>query len=283
MRFLINAEGELVAEQDIKAAVGVDVGLRDDALVRYLVTNLGWIELAVTRRGIKVAARPRMLSDASKVSLFFTLQDARMSPIYLSVMADGGLTQRFASVRNLMSFLTEMNAAPQSPHWLGNDRLLRKPVSVGKSRFNGILAQASMVAYNVDDPNRATSILTRLFSARWSVCEQTENDGKSYVLAQNGQYQFGDQSPDTRTMLQRYADAGFARWISEFHTSVLDSMTPQIDHVDVVANVTSLGETRLRYEAITVPIIRRDGSRILICGAVDDCAIDLRKPLDQVA
>ena len=83
--------------------------------------------------------------------------------------------------------------------------------------------------------------------------------------------------------LREHCDPGFARWVTEFLATTLRTMKSRVDQVDIVARFPSVGEVRVRYDALTIPIERRDGSRALVCGAIDNCAIDLRKAVERVA
>ena len=77
--------------------------------------------------------------------------------------------------------------------------------------------------------------------------------------------------------IKEFGDREYGLWVAEYHRQIADRMEASYDHVDAAINLPKLGSMRLRYECLTYPIRKRDGSRILVCGAIDNSSVNLRQ------
>lgn len=275
----ISSNGRQVAGHEAAAASGIGVTLQGAALSRYLVVNLGWVALETTARGVRIVARPRVLSAETLVALFYALEDAQPQRIDAKLLLDTWESLSFSTCQVGMMFISELSTRTQLSHWLGRDRLIRHSVASTESQFGAILPRVMMIASNVQDPNIAVDMLGRVKSARWSICEIETTEMQSAVVAHNSQYLLARPSAAFR----EFCDLEYADWVSAFHIKTLDCMRPRFDQVDAIADFHAKGDLRMQYDLLTVPFQRPDGSRALICGAIDNVNVDLRKSVHQVA
>ena len=283
MRLLIDSSGETRTSGDLG---DLRIRLSGPALSQYLIVNLGWVEAYSDGIHFKVRARPRVLSQHTLAGLFYALGDAAPKYISAETYDKSWEQRRFVSTQGFRTFFTSLTECPRETDWLGDSRLLRRRIPANRSPFASIVDRAQMIAANVRDPNGIVTLLSRSKMARWSVCRVDAEERQSIVLAKTNNYTpFNiDFSNTTRsTPMGQYADSNYSRWVTNAHCDALEAMSPRFEHVDAITQFPTLGEVRLRYDTVTLPVRLTDGSQLLVCGSMDNAGIDLRQSIDQKA
>jgi hypothetical protein len=254
--------------------------LSDEALRRYLVVNLGWVEVTSSRGVVRITMRPSAVSAKTLSGLFYYVWDQFRGSIEVSYFTDQWTTRHCSSVQAFVDFASSNCPAAVTPTANGARRFVRHRIGSIDSVFGPLQQPARLVAANVADPASIVRLLEAARKARWSVCEIDRETQSSRVIALSAA--FGDLNPSWQSQgpgvrITDFANREYGDWVAIHHRETIERMTTAFDLVDARVHIPGTGEVRLRYECMTLPLVLSNGSHCVVCAALDVPFIDLRK------
>ena len=276
----IDARGDLVKLTDAFAQQTLQLRLSREALARYVIVNLGWAEITQLDRRISIRCRPSKMTDMTLAALLYEVSDHFDGRIALSVFGSEWSHRVFFSFQSFFAFMVSVCPGMECPDPWGSQRFIRTPISNTKSQFSSILAQARLVSSNLVDADGMVRVLGKMLDARWSVCRLDDASSQSVIVALSDE--FDNFNPSWRAQgngakLVEFANREYGSWAARHQRAVVEKMADTCENVDAIVTLPLIGEMRLRYECLTLPVRRADGSIFVVCGAIDAPTINLRK------
>jgi hypothetical protein len=283
---LITENGEAWSRDDPALSSFLRTRLRGAALTEFVVKNLGWIEISTARNAMRVRCRPAMTSDRALVTLLYSIWDYAHDTVVLTAWQDAWqhfiLRDRQMFTRLLSSLI---HGARAPGFWTGH-RLMSRAIDQVTSPFGKVSPIARAIGEGTALLQDVAPAFDALFRNRWSICEPDTERGHTVIRAIGHGYtpfnpKWFAQAKDTT--LCAYADEDYGLWVARTHCLTAQQRQPLFDEVDAIVTFPRIGETRLRYSRMTMPLDRPDGARFVLTVALSDSAIDLRQSLSQVA
>lgn len=286
LSLLIDEHGESWPLDDPAVYACLRTCLRGPALANFAIRNLGWIEIRMARRALLVRCRPALTSERALAALLYHVWDNAHETVVLMTLQEAW--QHFI-LRNRHIFtrlLGSLIQGARAPAFWSGDRLISRTVDQPSSPFGHVAPIARTVGEGAARLEDVAPIFDKLFRNRWSICEPDAERGHTVIRAIGQGYtpfnpRWFAQAKDTS--LCAYADEDYGLWVARTHLSVTEKRRPVFDEVDAVVNFPRIGETRLRYSRMTMPIVRPDGRRLVLTVALTDSAIDLRQTVSYKA
>ena len=252
----------------------------EEVTSRYVIVNLGWTEVKLIGAAARIRCRPSKLSTTSMINLMFFLADSGVSEISASLFDRDWSHVTFRSLSAFCQYLDDAHDDERPQSALDTRAYLRRAADAGRGPFSEALGQVHLIGMNVERPDLSIALLEKILPARWSIFAIDQDAATSRLLALSNTFRNFDRKwhgIGSGARITEFGDREYGRWIADYHRDVSERRQSAIDFVDAFVALPELGVTRLRYNCITHPVQRPDGSTLLICGAVDDASIDLRK------
>lgn len=274
---LIDQNGRRWNSADPRLANQFGSRLAGDALVKYAVMNLGCVSVAASRRSIRVACRPSILTPPTIVALLHSVHDQRSATIgldYFTRTWNHIIVANRTKFRNLLFSLTS-TAEAEGNH----GRLLRRSVDGQASPLRGKVSAARRIFSGAPSLQDVAAPLDKLFDGRWSLHELDSETGHS-VVRKIGM-SFTPLNPSwlataVGSSVCGYADEEYGRWVADHHREALASDKALFDEVDAILDFPTVGTARLCYARLALPISVREEPRLVLNAAVSDSRINLR-------
>lgn len=284
--FLITEHGETLPRDDRVVGASLHTRLRGAALADFAVKNLGWIEIVTARKAMLVRCRPAVTSDCAFAALLYHVWDNAHETVVLMARQD---VWQHIILRNRDIFtrlLGSLIHGARAPGFWSGDRLICRAIDQRASPFGHVAAIARAVGEGAAQLEHVAPTFNQLFRSRWSICEPDAERGHTVVRALGDGYtpfnpRWFAQAKDTS--LCAYADEDYGLWVAKTHRTASEQRRAIFDEVDAVVRFPRIGDTRLRYSRMTMPLVRPDGRRLVLSVALSDCAIELRQSLRQIA
>ncbi len=280
MTFYLDSLGEEVVLTEAYARRVLRLRLPREKLVRYLLVNLGWVEISTDRSSLIVRCRPAKLSGPTLAALYYATAKHHDGRIWLDAFGLDWSRRTFPSFQSFLSFMMALCPADESPDPWGDSRHIRLAQDARTSPFAPIINQIGIVAANAADPNTSVRLLERLLPARWSIFSIDTEKSTSLILAMSGDFCRFDpkwHAVGNGARITDFGDRAYGAWIANHHRLIAERMHAAHEHVDAIVKLPKLGTMRLRYQCLTLPVELRNGSRLLVCGAIDDVGAGLRQ------
>jgi hypothetical protein len=232
--------------------------LSQEALINYLITNIGWIAVGRTGDEVTIRCRPAFVTESARAALYYYIFD--LTNCAVSVHLLGEQWQHFAlrsrstiidlleGVANgarttrssMIAFRTAPEASPLLASWKAISQLANK-------------------APKLDDCAKALAMTVN--SQRWSISHFDRHD--HLIMDRRGagftpyNYMWSD---DERPLpLEDYAGSEYADWIATTRRYVASSEIAVFDEVDSTLNFPRIGLTRMNYYRVTAAMQFADG------------------------
>jgi hypothetical protein len=279
---LIDHEGRLWSDRDPGLARALSTRLTGDALTRYGVLNLGYVSIACARRFIRIACRPAILAPPTAVALLRFVHDHEAATIGLDYFTSDWnhlIVRDRRQFRNLLAGLL-------SPEPLTDDtpRLLRKKITGSASPHRAKVSAARRIFAASPALDEVGPPLDTLFGGRWSVHEVNHETGQTIVRGIGRSYTPYNPAwlaSAVGSTLCSYADQDYGLWVADHHREALSAGQPLFDEIDALLSFPGIGNARVCYSRLTLPVTVRDAPRLVLSAAASDSSIDLRRPFLQ--
>ncbi len=279
---LIDPNGELwdgVSEQ-LRHRLGAAIS--GPELAGYLVRNLGWVIVRSKGDVCELKCRPSMMTDATLAALLYKIHDARRGTAFaIDFGLQDGVTQVIRDVTVATTVLSSLvgNSSRTETLWRG-ERFLSRTLSEEDTPFNATSDQLRTILDGASNFKRAADRVSQLINTRWSLSSLSENDGDWVELFNSGGFTpFNPAYPKRQhgSRLSDYAsDVEYIRWVSQCRRQVLEQGRSDLSAVDAIVHFDRVGEARLRYNRLCIPI-RYNGRNAVLMAAQTDPSIDLRQ------
>ena len=249
-------------------------------LVKYGVTNLGWVEITLCGERLQIKCRPLVLSDLALAELCLTMLRSDWRVIALSVLTDDWQHYIHRDRADVLTVIASVAGDGQVERLAHLPRLMLRAVEPSTSHLYGA-TQLALHAAQSRTLEQITPVLDEVYAGRWSLSSVDRDAGRVVLSHLGGGFTPFNPSWNAPGLKARtlddYADAEYAAWIAEQRKRVDEMKQAQFDEVDALVRFPGLGPSRLRYARVTTPIELLDGSRFLLSAARTDSSIDLRK------
>lgn len=279
---LIDPSGDVWPGVTPQLAKKLQSSLSGQQLADYLVRNLGWAHVRSGTNVFVVRCRPTLMTEAALVTLLFQIHDAASETVYaIEIVSKGGASQLLRDrdqVTNILASLT----APLSAHrfWRGQ-RFILSELPAAASPFGKVHHQIQSLIAQSDDLERIASVISELLGTRWSISEFDHTTADWKELFNGGGFTPFNPSYSSRrrgAWLSDYTDDGeYVRWVTDNRRRVSERQTAEFADIDAIVTFERVGEARLRYKRLSLPVVRRTGECAILTAAVTDNSIDLRK------
>jgi hypothetical protein len=261
--------------------------LRRETLKKYVIVNLGWIGVRTTRAAFHVRCRPSLVTDAAVGALLFEVHERPDASIMLEFLREAWCSTLIRDRRMFVSYLASIIAGERQSSCPPDSRLLHRLTDRSASPFKAGLAEAVREAgESMSDMSNAKRVFDWLFNGRWALHTLDTERGHSIIEDLGNRYTpFNPKWLATAhgQSLCAYGDEAYGLWIADLQRSASESGDATFDDVDAIVAFPGIGDTRLRYSRMTVPMRRPDGRRFLLSAAVSNSRINLRQGRGQDA
>lgn len=250
-----------------------------ETLRAYVVTNLGWIAIRTWRSGLHVRCRPALLTDSAMTALMFYVHDRPAVSVALDLLLDKRMHFLMRDRPMFVSFLAAVVASERKDGFWSGPRLLNRITSPANSPFAPFATAARRAAENIEDVGQLRHSLDHLFAGRWALHKLDTARGHSVIEDIGTTYTpFNPKWLATARgqTLCAYGDELYGLWIADLQRLARDRGQPIYDDVDAVVAFPGIGDTRLRYSRMTMPLRRPDGHTMILSTATSNSSIDLR-------
>ena len=257
----------------------LSTSLRGERLRSYAVKNLGWICIRARRNGLHVKCRPSLLSDGALTALLFYVHDRPNLSIALELLLNEPRHFLLRDRRMFVGFFAAVVVSERKSGFWSGPRLLNRLTPPAQSPFAKHAAAARHAAEAVEDASQLRSVFDRLFTGRWALHSLDAERGHTVIDDIGTAYTpFNPKWLGTARgqTLCAYADEPYGLWIADLQRASRDSGQPIWDDVDAVVAFPGIGDTRLRYSRMTLPLRRPDGQILILSAAISNSGIDLR-------
>ena len=254
-----------------------------EQLRSYVVTNLGWIAIRTWRSGLHIRCRPALVTDSAMTALMFYMYDRPTLSVALDLLLAERVHFLMRDRHMFVSFLVAVVARERRGGFWNGPRLLNCLTSPTTSPFAHLAAAARQAVEGNDDADELRRALDQLFAGRWALHSLDTESGHSVIEHIGTTYTpFNPKWLATAhgRSLCEYGDEAYGLWIADMQRLAHDRGQLIYDDVDAVVAFPGIGDTRLRYSRMTLPLRRPDGRRLILSTAISNSSIDLR-PLQR--
>jgi hypothetical protein len=254
-------------------------------LTQYAVRPLGFVALNIIGQSVQIRCDLAVVAEPALASMFEWLRDRKFQRIALDYY-DGAwkmavVRSSEAAIAMLADLLARSSRFPVPP-------LMLRRLPLSDVAFVPTFARlysewqaglAGLIPFN------ASNLAQRHLGHRYVVYEQG-NDGQLYFKdVGRGFNHFGADWTKTRRSrpLVDQPDGAYAAWISGIYREVLETNTPRLDDLDVLAFNAASKRVRFRLKRIILPVIIKGQPTQMIGGSVLDEKIDLRQDALAIA
>ena len=269
MNWLIDDSGEMWPATYPNLRRRLDFGPRSvEDCSRYLVTNLGYIAVATSRRGLIVRWRPTFVRRATFVSLILYLKDQPDKRVLVATLRRAWSdvlysTQLSAQVALLKEFDTAR--CEYGGFFRSRPRALQAlpPASLLTTTFSHAREMAfSFEAFDLWKMLDAHSV------GRYILLDPQPEQQRLLILVQGQGYPNVGQDWLTGASGRDFfdqPDATYAKAAAKGYWSVMQSGEPLIEDVEASIWWTSRGRSDIRYTRLVLPIEVTGKRRLLLC------------------
>jgi hypothetical protein len=279
---LIDPSGDVWPGATQRIADALQASIYGDQLLDYLVRNLGWVYVRSSLNTLVIRCRPALMSEAALVTLLFQIHDATIETVFAIELVAKGRTSQIIRDRDQVTIMIAALTGPQSSQrfWRG-ERFIMSTQPSDSSPFGHVQLQVQDLLSQTDDLERIAPVLSGWLGTRWSLSEfdQAKLDWRELVNG-GGFTPFNPTYSASRrgARLSDYTDDfDYVRWVNENRRRVCAGRLVEFANVDAIVTFERVGEARLRYNRMSLPVVRNGGQRAVLIAAVTDSSIDLRK------
>jgi hypothetical protein len=248
----------------------------DFDLVRYVVRNIGFIEISRIGGAHRIRLCPQAVSKMALVKLFQFFAERQPARVAVSFDDDEAMDCILGNWVQALTFLDRRISVQQEG--LGERFLYRQgdlaelkrrdPLShlLARWRERGGRAELSEV----------TALAGRSLRRRYVVAEPSASGHALELRASGGGFATSDVGCIEPMKLTHHPDYRYGQWVNQRYRSALELGGPVLGEVDALISRPHSGVERFRYRHLLVPIRSSDGALRLLGAPVLDNSIDLR-------
>jgi hypothetical protein len=276
---LFDDTGEARDAQSPRLAEALQASLSGDALVNYVIRNLGFVAVTHTDDSVRIRLRPSVVSQLAFGALLYWLYDRPIRRVLLSLLGAGWshelLRSREEAAQRLM-VQTEFKADDRIGDFLERKRSLRDiPES---SPFRALLAAWSESAGKFDS-ERFGPLLEKALNRQFVLVEASKRAPNLYFKAiGSGLPKLSEYClpPNVNLRVDDQPDYAYGKWVSSLYRDVMVSDKPTLQEIDAVITWPEKPRTNYRYRRLVLPFEGEDNSTMLLGATQLDPLINLR-------
>ena len=279
---LIDHVGEIWPGDIHELAEELQSSLSGDELVNFLVRNLGWV-LVEQKQGVcKIKCRPSSMSETTLVALLFCVHDCSETTVFaLDIVSKDSVSQLVRGKYLVTTILSSLvDAAGARDFWKGA-KFIASRLTKSAPPFASIANKIKTLIERADDIGKVAPHISQLLQTRWSISSYDRTSGDWIEDFNSGGFTPFNPAYSGRqsgARLSEYAaDAEYTHWIARCRHRVIEDNSVDLATVDAIVTFARVGEARLRYHRICLPVKRRNGSTSIFMAAQTDPSIDLRR------
>lgn len=280
LSYLLDESGTKWSPTDPTLKSHLSTARDGEILVKFLIENLGWVKITEGPHSVRVACRPAFVSDQTLAALLIALYEAQPTTIGFDVFDANWehllLRDRRAFVRLISALVSGRRKAV---NWQ-EPRLLSAEFEQAGHPLESAAQMGTIASRMAENPDQLREAFDAIFHGRWYLCAVDADNGHSYASAIGASFTPFNPSWSSNgegESLCKYADDAYGLWIAAHHRHVLTLKQPVFDDIDAMVLFPRIGDTRLRYRRVTLPIKLRRGQELVLVAAVTDSRINLRK------
>lgn len=278
---LIDPEGHEWGGSNPSVVKNLQSSLSGDDLSAYLVKNLGWVKIRQTPTACIITCRPALVAEPCLVTLLFTIHDCAPDISFvLGIFTNRWEYQVLRDRDALTTLLASLTGSCETGGFWPGSRRICIPIEQKDSPFDMACRKVGELVTHADELSGIADLLTELLGPRWSISNFDEDSNEWVELFNGGG--FTPFNPDYSgkligARLNNYAaDPAYNRWVTESRNQTIKQDVPDFSNVDAIVTFARVGEARLRYSRMSLPVTRSDKQRVLVFAARTDQSIDLR-------
>jgi hypothetical protein len=249
-----------------------------DALLEYLVMNLGFVACEERRRSLSIRFRPSIVSKRALGGLARRLHTRPLDRVLIASFIDDWFNELVPSTELALKRLTDLMV---KSHY--KRALTFQYQDVPEHH----LPQAGAVAAILEHwrregadlgIERITPILQRGFDQRFLVAEHLPDNGELIIRALGSGYSIFDKTWCKVALGERLEDqydVYYGRWAAQGYRTAASRAMPIIQRIDAVIDKPSSGYRREQYVRIIVPF-RQNGRTLLLSASTTNLATVIR-------
>ncbi len=282
---VIDEFGQRWALNDPHLRLSLSTTLQGAGLKTYLTVNLGWISVRTLPNAFHVRIRPSSVSDEALATLLYQVHDRPGATVMLDIYCGAWRHFLMRDRRMFVQFLASIIAGERKTFWPG-ERLLNQWTFENSSPFSDKIKFARTLGSTTTSQSDLKCALDALFNGRWALHELDTERGHSLIEDIGSSYTpFNPKWLATARgqTICAYGDEPYGLWIASKQKTAYETATATFDNVDAIVAFPGIGDTRLRYSRLTLPLRRPDGRRLILSAAVSNSSIDLRQIVSKEA
>lgn len=272
--------GEMWDAKSPALAESLQASLRGDALVDYVVRNLGFVALCDHNGSISVRLRPKVVSQMAFGALLYWLHDRPVRRVLLSLQATGWshelLPSREAAVQRLMCAI-KFNADDREGDFLSRTRPFDAlpPSSPLRALLNAWSESGGKY-----DRERLSPLLDVALDRRFVLVEGAQRSNSLFFkdvgegLATLAEFWLAHK---TVLRVEDQPDYAYGKWVSGIYREVLETGKPSLEEIDAVITWPENQRRSYRYRRLVVPFKGEGDSTLVLSATIVDPDVNLRR------
>ena len=279
---LIDPSGEIWRGDTHELAHRLQSSIAGDELVDFLVRNLGWVSVEQKTGVCKIQCQPSSMTEVTLVALLFCVHDCpEMTVFALDFVSTDNVSQLLRDKFTVTTILSSLVAAADAHHFWSGEKIVVNRLAASASPFGPIVDKVRALFERLDEIGKVAPRVSQQLQTRWSISSYDRDSGDWIEDFNSGG--FTPFNPAYSGLLcgarlsEYAADAEYTQWAARCRRHVIEENCVDLAAVDAIVTFDRVGEARLRYHRMCLPIKRRDGSTSVFMAAQTDPSIDLRQ------
>ena len=251
-------------------------------LADYLVRNLGWVSVRQAAGICKIKCRPSIMTDATLVTLLFCVHDCPDNTTFaLDIVGQDCIFQLIREKSTATTILAALVGVPPAGQFWPGEKFMMTPLHEAASPFGRTFNEVRTLAERADDIDDVAARISQILGTRWSISSHDNKSGDWVEQFNSGGFTpfnpvYSGRQKGAR-LAEYAADTAYVQWVSEGRKKAVDENRVDLAAVDAIVTFDRVGEARLRYHRMYLPVTMRNGSRAVLMSAQTDTSINLRK------
>jgi hypothetical protein len=238
--------------------------------VQYAIENLGWVELALSEKHLRIRCRPKVVSSGASAAAYYAVYDCRPGSVTLTVLGDTWSDHIHCRTEDVIGIMTGMGSGGVCIDALSLPALHQVECDPKASLLAPAAQEISGANLASKSLDEAETLISAVVGGRWSLSEFDQVSGETVTVACGSGFTRYNPNWSARPVgqsLVSYADGGYGSWVSRHRREVAQRGEPVFDDVDAVVRFPQIGKVRMLYSRVTMPVMLSDGRSLVLSAA----------------